>query len=95
VIRIRPLPVEVRIQSPSSELPQAAKSGTEHVLIVHTARWAVVLHARRVSPIHHGLFHNPPHYAEQDHALERFRAGAQRRSINIVTLRDRDPVPMD
>jgi L-ascorbate metabolism protein UlaG (beta-lactamase superfamily) len=56
---------------------------------------AIVLQARRACPIHHGLFHNPPQYAEQDHALERFQAAAQRRSIDIVALRDRESVPMD
>jgi L-ascorbate metabolism protein UlaG (beta-lactamase superfamily) len=55
---------------------------------------AIVLRARRACPIHHGLFHNPPRYVEQDHALARFRAAAQRRSIGVVALHDGEPVPI-
>jgi L-ascorbate metabolism protein UlaG (beta-lactamase superfamily) len=56
---------------------------------------AVVLRTRRACPIHHGLFHNPPRYVEQDHALRRFRAAAHRRSIGVVAPRDGDAVPVD
>jgi L-ascorbate metabolism protein UlaG (beta-lactamase superfamily) len=56
---------------------------------------AVVLQARRACPIHHGLFHNPPQYVEQDHAVRRFRAAAQRRSIDVVALRDGESVSID
>jgi L-ascorbate metabolism protein UlaG (beta-lactamase superfamily) len=55
---------------------------------------AVVLQARRACPIHHGLFHNPPRYLEQDHALARFRASAQRRSVGMAALHDGESVPM-
>jgi L-ascorbate metabolism protein UlaG (beta-lactamase superfamily) len=55
---------------------------------------AVVLRARRACPIHHGLFHNPPRYLEQDHALARFRAAAQRRSMGMAALHDGEFVPM-
>jgi L-ascorbate metabolism protein UlaG (beta-lactamase superfamily) len=55
---------------------------------------AVVLQARRACPIHNSLFHNPPRYTEQDHALARFRAAAQRRSIGVVALHDGESVPM-
>jgi L-ascorbate metabolism protein UlaG (beta-lactamase superfamily) len=56
---------------------------------------AVVLHARRACPIHHSLFHNPPQYVEQDHAIRRFRAAARRRSIDAVAPRDGDSVSID
>jgi len=49
---------------------------------------AFVLGARRACPIHHGLFHNPPGYVEQENAPARFRAAARLRAIAVVAPRD-------
>jgi Beta-lactamase superfamily domain len=54
---------------------------------------AIVLQARVACAIHHGLFHNPPLYTEQDDAVERFAAAARRRGIHAVAPVDGAPVP--
>lgn len=55
---------------------------------------AVVLRARRACAIHHGLFHNPPRYVEQDDALARFRAAARRRAVDALAPGDGEPVEL-
>jgi L-ascorbate metabolism protein UlaG (beta-lactamase superfamily) len=49
---------------------------------------AVVLGARTAVAIHHGLFHNPPIYVEQDDAVARLHAAARRRNVDVVVLED-------
>jgi L-ascorbate metabolism protein UlaG (beta-lactamase superfamily) len=49
---------------------------------------AFVLGARRACPIHHGLFHNPPRYVEQENAVARFCRAARRRAIAVVAPHD-------
>ena len=49
---------------------------------------AVVLNASTACAIHHGLFHNPPAYAEQPNARERFLQAGHARGIHASAPHD-------
>ncbi len=50
----------------------------------HAIEAAAILCAGTACAIHHGLFHNPPVYVEQDDAVQRFLTAATRRGMNAV-----------
>jgi len=49
---------------------------------------AVILQASAACAIHHTLFHNPPRYIEQPHAVKRFLAAGRRRGIKAIAPGD-------
>lgn len=53
---------------------------------------AVVLNAQTACAIHHALFDNPPSYAQQPHAVDRFLAAAARRGVHAIAPGDGEVV---
>lgn len=54
---------------------------------------AAILEARTACAIHHTLFDNPPHYAQQPDAVARFIAAGSRRAIRAVAPEEGNDVP--
>jgi L-ascorbate metabolism protein UlaG (beta-lactamase superfamily) len=58
----------------------------------HAVEAAVVLRTRTACAIHHGLFDNPPNYAEQPDAVARFLAAGERRGVATAAPDDGEAV---
>jgi L-ascorbate metabolism protein UlaG (beta-lactamase superfamily) len=53
---------------------------------------SVVLNAKTACAIHHTLFDNPPHYAQQANAVDRFLTAAERRGVHAIAPSDGEVV---
>ncbi|HEX2191497.1 MAG TPA: MBL fold metallo-hydrolase [Longimicrobiaceae bacterium] len=75
------------VNAPLVEPPGLPPSGIPAAMSPEQAAAAAALvGARAVCPIHHGTFHCPPAYAETDHPLERLRAAAAARGVEVLAL---------
>jgi L-ascorbate metabolism protein UlaG (beta-lactamase superfamily) len=55
---------------------------------------AVVLGAQQLVPIHYGAFHNPPVYDHASQVIERLRAAAGARKVNVTVLEPKEQLEL-